>query len=73
MKWKTKKVVPICIGHISVECAQFKVDVIIPLNTFQLFGDLISIWMHLDIVNEFGNVLHDVTHLSCPIMAFINV
>ncbi len=64
---------PICIGHISVECAQFRVDVIIPPNTYELFGDWISIWMHLDIVNEFGNVLLDITHLSCPIMACINV
>jgi hypothetical protein len=34
-----KKGVPICIQHINVECAEFWVDVIILLNTFELFGD----------------------------------
>jgi hypothetical protein len=39
MKWKIKKIVIICMGQFSGECAQFKLDVIILPNTLELFVD----------------------------------
>jgi hypothetical protein len=51
MKWKIKDVVVICIKQFSGGCAQFKVEIIIPLNTVELFKDQTLIWVNLDIVD----------------------
>ncbi len=48
---KIKEVEAICIGQFSGECAQFRADVTIPPNTFELFENQTSIWVYLDIVD----------------------
>lgn len=51
MKWRIKDVVDICIKQFNGGCAQFKVEIIIPLNTLELFKDQTLIWVNLDIVD----------------------
>jgi hypothetical protein len=51
MKRRIKDVVVIRIKRFSGGCAQFKVEIIIPLNTLELFKDQTSIWANLDIVD----------------------